>query len=368
MRQRVSSIVPGLSHRRPVAPHHLDDLPLAVRLAQGERELERLIARPDLESWRRSHPFECGTLEAVVGDAITSAYGRGPDRDAAHRFLQRTLYRINRMMLFWYDDLRHYDNERSPYLHALRASIEGAWQAWERRQVPMEASDASWVASALRDRTVADIDPPPSASGRYFRDHAPLSAYRRLVAIGALDGLVEASQLSRTLGGVGHPVHGTLTRLLLEEYGGGRLARKHSSYFRTMLEALDLDTTPEAYLDVVPWEVLATINHSFLLSDRRRFFLRYVGGLLYTETAVPAAFRCYLAAARRLELRPDAMTYWELHIKEDARHGPWMLNEVALPLVGLYPGYAWEMILGYDQQRAMGARAGEATARAAATA
>jgi hypothetical protein len=154
----------------------------------------------------------------------------------------------------------------------------------------------------------------------------------------------------------------------LEEYGGGRPHRKHSTYFRTMLEALGMDTRPEAYFDVVPWETLATINHSFLLSDRRRLFLRYVGGLLYTETSVPAAFRCHLAAAQRLGLPAAAMTYWELHIKEDARHGPWMLDDVALPLAARYPDDAWELVLGYDQQRAMSARAGAATARACAAA
>jgi hypothetical protein len=135
-----------------------------------------------------------------------------------------------------------------------------------------------------------------------------------------------------------------------------------------MLEALDMRVTPEAYFDLVPWEVLACINQSFLLSDRKRHFLRYVGGLLYTETSVPAAFRCYQAAARRLGLPEAARRYWDLHITEDARHGPWMLEDVALPLVDRYPDDAWELLLGYDQQRRMSARASTATARAAAAA
>jgi hypothetical protein len=160
---------------------------------------------------------------------------------------------------------------------------------------------------------------------------APLPAYRRLVAIMSLDGLVEASQLSRTLGGVSNDIHATMTRLLLEEYGGGRPARKHSAFFRAMLQSLEMCDDAEAYFDLVPWEVLAGINHSFLLSDRKRHFLRYVGGLLYTEVSVPSAFRAYRAAATRLGLPPEAMSYWDLHIKEDARHGPWMLNDVAIP-------------------------------------
>jgi hypothetical protein len=66
-----------------------------------------------------------------------------------------------------------------------------------------------------------------------------------------------------------------------------------------------------------------------------------------------------------LGLPPDAMTYWDLHIKEDARHGPWMLDDVAIPLAERYPDDAWELLLGYDQQERLSARAAAAVARAA---
>ncbi len=328
--------------------------------------LAQLIEQPDLDRVIQRDVAARSRIDVAVETAVHHAYETAAGSDAAHTFLQRVLYRINRLMLFWFDDLRRYENDRSAYLHGVRAGIEHAWQAWELRQLPPPSLAVAGVAEALRSRAAADVDPPPSAAGRWFRDVATASAYRRLLEIASLDALVEASQLSRTLGGVGHPVHGTLTRLLLEEYGGGRLARKHSTHFRSMLEALGMETRPEAYFDVVPWTVLAGINHSFLLSDRRRLFLRYVGGLLHTETSVPAAFRCFLAAGRRLGLPPEATAYWELHIKEDARHGPWMLNDAALPLAERYPDDAWELVLGYDQQRAMSARAASATMRACA--
>jgi hypothetical protein len=110
--------------------------------------------------------------------------------------------------------------------------------------------------------------------------------------------------------------------------------------------------------------VLAAINHSFLLSERKRFYLRYVGGLLYTEISVPAAFDNYRAAAERLKLSEAARSYWELHIREDKRHGQWMLHDVALPLAARYPAEAWELLLGYDQQKSISDRAGAAVAAA----
>jgi len=92
--------------------------------------------------------------------------------------------------------------------------------------------------------------------------------------------------------------------------------------------------------------------------------LRYVGGLLYTEISVPAAFNSHRLAAERLGMSEKARGYWDLHIKEDERHGRWMLNDVALPLARMYPRNASELILGYDQQKFMSERAGKATAKA----
>lgn len=336
--------------------------------AGADGALSTLLEREDLDAWRVRFPRGTRAFERTIEAAMSAAFVHGGGDSDAHLLLQRVLYRINRQQLFWYDRLDAYRNERSPYLLGLRDHVETAWQRWEADELELCALDRGDVIGALRERAARDVAPPPSVGGSWFREHAELPAYRRLLEIASLDALVEASQLSRTLGGVSNPIHATMTRLLVEEYGGGRPARKHSTFFRTMLETLGMDATPEAHLDVVPWPVLATINHSFLLSDRKRFFLRYVGGLLYTEVSVPAAFAAYRDAALRLGLPSEAMAYWVLHIKEDARHGPWMLNEVAIPLAERYPDQAWELLFGYDQQRYMSARAGEAVARAAAEA
>jgi len=49
-----------------------------------------------------------------------------------------------------------------------------------------------------------------------------------------------------------------------------------------------------------------------------------------------------------------------LHIREDERHGQWMLDQVALPLAAQYPNQAWELVLGYNQEKLMSDRAGVA--------
>lgn len=336
----------------------------SVNYDRAEQEFIHLLETEDLDNKLLTGLVSASEFEKALSVAIEAAYTREPGDDAAHRFLQRILYRINRLKLFWYDDLRHYINERSLYLAKIRDRIEEIWQQWEMAQLDLESYKGLDLKQALIERTDADVDPPASEDNLYVRDRLTEAGYRRLVAIASLDGLVEASQLSRTLGGVANEVHSVLTRLLVEEYGAGRLGRKHSSYFTKMLEELGMDTEPEAYFDLVPWQVLAILNHSFLMTERKRHFLRYVGGLLYGELTVPAAFRYYKAAGERLGFSEDGMSYWNLHIKVDELHGRWMIDDVALPLVDQYPEDAWEIVWGYDQQRQMSDRAGAAVAKA----
>jgi hypothetical protein len=41
----------------------------------------------------------------------------------------------------------------------------------------------------------------------------------------------------------------------IQEYGNGRLPKKHSTFFASMMRELNLSDEPEAYLDTVPWQV-----------------------------------------------------------------------------------------------------------------
>ncbi len=341
----------------------LKDQLTASEYIQTEQEFAALVELVDLDQRLLDQPSIVSHFEVALATAIAAAYEHSPSSEPAHSFLQRVLYRINRLKLFWYDDLRHYTNERSPYLQQVRDQIEAAWQAWELAQLDVSAMQQEDVEQALTERATADLNPPLSADSHYLQSEMTQRGYCHLLAIASFDGLVEGSRLSRILGGAANEIQCMLTRVLMEEYGGGRLARKHSTFFAQMLSEFGLSTEPEAYFDLVPWEVLACANQNFLLTERKRYFLRYNGGLTYFEVAGPAAYRNYLAAAQRLGLSEAAMGYWELHIREDERHGQWMLQDVALPLAKRYPADAWELILGYDQEKLMGDRAGAAVVR-----
>lgn len=332
-------------------------------LGEVEDQFVQLLNLDNLDEQIRDKPSLTEALEIAIEEAVADAYESDGNSNHCHLFLQRILYRINRMKLFWYDNLSNYQNESSPYLSGIRNRIEFAWHEWEREQLRAYGLKDENVETGLRERTEVDLEPKPTESDIYFQNNMTEKGYRCLLAIASLDGLVEASQLSRMIGGVGNEVQSMLTRLLIEEYGAGRLQRKHSSYFSEMLLELGMDLEPEAYFYLVPWQVLANINHSFYLCDRNRHFLRYIGGLLYTEISVPYAFNNYTVCAERLNLSEKAKGYWDLHIKVDKMHGQWMLNDVAIPLIDDYKDFAWEMLLGYDQQKFISSRAGQAVVR-----
>ncbi|MFN6516189.1 MAG: iron-containing redox enzyme family protein [Nostoc sp. CreGUA01] len=330
---------------------------------RAEQQFIELLAMENLDSQLDIKPRKANEFQQTLSMAIDAAYGNDRSDEQAHLFLQRILYRINRLNLFWYDDLHNYTNERSLYLYSCRDQIETAWQKWELAQLDLAALQQLDVKQALIKRASADLDPLLSPNSRYIREEMTEIGYRHLLAIASFDGLVEASRLSRVLGGAANEVQCTLVRVLLEEYGNGRLSRKHSTFFAQMLAEFGMNTQPEGYFDLVPWEVLACANHNFLMTERKRYFLRYSGALTYFEVAGPAVYRNYLTAAQRLGLSDAAMGYWELHIREDERHGSWMLDDVALPLAERYPNDAWELVLGYDQEKIMGDRAASAVVR-----
>lgn len=332
-----------------------------VQYDRIEQEFIEILELENLDQKVALEPQIVADFETAVSTAIHAAYQQNDD--AAHLFLQRVLYRINRLKFFWYDDLRRYTNERSLYLQKIVQEIEAAWEEWEFADLDVAALQAENVRQGLIDRVAVDKNAPMSEDGRYIAEQVTKVGYRQLVAIGSLDGLVEASQFSRTLAGASNEIHAILTRVLIDEYGAGRLPRKHSSHYTTMLTELGLKTETEAYFDLVPWESLAATNYGFIMSECKRHFLRYIGGLLYFEVVVPGGFSSYQAAGERLGLSPKAMAYWDLHIRVDEIHARWMLNDVALPLIERYPAYAWELLLGYDQQRLIGPRAGAAIAR-----
>src|SRR5687767_7656577 len=87
---------------------------------KAEVHFSALIVRDDLDQEILSCPAITRDFEQALDFALRNAFSSGPSTNDAHLFLQRVLYRINRLKFFWYDDLDNYKNERSDYLRQVR--------------------------------------------------------------------------------------------------------------------------------------------------------------------------------------------------------------------------------------------------------
>lgn len=337
-----------------------EDLHAAVSGCARQAGLDERAAR---------EPEWTDALRARLSQVSEQAWAvEGPPEDVARAPLrldtQRALYAINRLRLYWCDDPGAYENERSRVLADFQDLLEAPWQRWLAQHIPKDELESRDPASALGNWAKRDLTPRPTPDGDWIAEEMSEDGYRRLLEIVSLNALAESSQLSRAVGGAASPVQSMMFRILMEEYGAGRLEKKHSSYFARMLEAQGMSKSPEEYLLRVPWEVLSAINHSFYLAENKRFYLRFCGAFTYTELSTPVSFARYARAAARLGFTDGKSDYWSLHVREDARHGPWMLEQVALPLLSQFPERRRDVLFGYAQQRSVEKMAGAAVARA----
>lgn len=287
--------------------------------------------------------------------------------DESHLCLQKIMYRINRLKMFWLDNFSNYKNETSMFINDIRNRIEKRWQEWELSQLKVnEISNIKDIKSYLFDMCSNDLnDKSASPHQIYISEEMQLEGYKKVLEIFSMDALAEASWLAWSLGGQVSQTQLTLSRIFIEEYGNGKLQHKHSTYFKNMLEELNMEISPEYYIDSVTWEFLATINHFFMMANWKQLYLRFIGSFLYMELNTPNGFYFYDEATKRLGVNNVGKTYWNVHIIEDKRHGEWMLNEAALPMIEEYPEQAWEIILGYEQQKSISRRSGISVAKAA---
>ncbi|MFT3928533.1 MAG: iron-containing redox enzyme family protein [Myxococcales bacterium] len=328
-------------------------VPTLLDSTSPHQVIRALIHTRNLDEEMAQRPNQRAALVARFHQLSRRAWSDPGERERCRLEAQRCLYELNRLRLYWGDDPNRYANEESLVLAELRMTLESHWANWlARRGTPGEV-DTRDAAASLRLWAERDSAAAGSPMDRYFADDLQLGGYRRLLEIGSLAGLVEASQLARAIGGAPNGVQAALARIFVEEYGAGRLAKKHSSYFARMLEEQELSSRPEAYFEEAPWEILATINHGFYLAENKRHYLRFCGAYTYAELATPAAYWAYAQAARRLGVSNGDDDYWSLHLREDGRHGRWMLEDVALPLLTRFPERRHEVLQGYLEQRVL---------------
>jgi hypothetical protein len=335
-----------------------------IGFSEAEQKLTELLQAYQLDNIVNPDDSSTDWLEQAVTEAIAKGFApilSTTDRKTsgshlAHQFLQRMMYQIN--VLQWFSADRC-----SSELKAWRDRIESVWQKWELLNLDIAAIQKLDVVSALHDRVGKDATPPLSENIRLLRTQITEAGYKQLVAVIAIESRMAMHLLSHDASAQRIEPSSPLAALLLKEYGGDRFNPAQFSLYHDMLTTLDMNPEPEGYLELAPWELLAMVNQSCLQVRKLDHFLCYIGGLLYSETSIPARLGDYRVAAKRLNLPAAAMHYWEHEISVSIRHAHSLLENVILPLVAQYPTEAWKLVLGYDQQKKMSNRAYAAIAR-----
>jgi Iron-containing redox enzyme len=202
---------------------------------------------------------------------------------------------------------------------------------------------ASTMDLALRE--VIDADDAPSLS-RHLEREGTLDQVLEFVVHRSAYQLKEADPHAWAIPRLEGPPKAALVEIQADEYGGGRPERVHAELFAVTMEALGLDRTYGAYVDLVPGVTLATVNLMSLLGLHRRLRGAIVGHLAVFEMTSSVPNRRYANGLRRLGFDERATDFFDEHVTADAVHENVAAVDLAGGLVRREPALAGQVLWG----------------------
>ncbi|SDZ58457.1 Iron-containing redox enzyme [Pseudomonas salomonii] len=151
----------------------------------------------------------------------------------------------------------------------------------------------------------------------------------------AVDFLPESSHMARFAKGDYGDAQSAVFRVLLDEFGYGKHATKHSTLFKSTLKSIGMLDNSHAYWNFYLTSSLLNNNYFHKLTRSPECFFEYVGAITYAENS----FGPYCGRVRNLLLQhfPDVdARYYTEHVHIDDFHGSMTLNEILLPLAERY--------------------------------
>ena len=141
-----------------------------------------------------------------------------------------------------------------------------------------------------------------------------------------------------------------------DEYGDGLPGESHAELFAVTMDALGLDTSYGAYVDVLPGTTLATVNLVSMFGLHRRLRGALVGHLAGFEMTSVGPMGRYSRALRRLGLSSDARRFYDVHVEADVVHGVVASSRMAAGLVRQEPDLGPDILFGAQALSAVEAR------------
>ena len=234
--------------------------------------------------------------------------------------------------------------EWDPSLLSLRGTLEGQFERALLAAVPIADEQIGPGEIDLALREIAQQE--GSALSTYLQRECTLAQFREFTVHRSAYQLKEADPHSWALPRLTGAPKGALVEIQADEYGGGRPEWIHAELFARAMEALGLDPTYGAYLELIPGVTLATVNQMSLFGLHRRLLGAIVGHLALFEMTSSIPNRRSADGLRRLGLRGDATLFFDEHVEADAVHENLAAVDLAGGLVRQDPGASGYVLWG----------------------
>jgi hypothetical protein len=315
--------------------------------------------------------IEVQSCQLAARSGVLPIYDLRMDGDALGGAPQRTRYAKHQALLRSYQGryvllpdtapsgsivetlMQRYDPRAMHALDALRPDLE------DELVSPILQTAAALVAGVDARSYVDTLLPairsaPPSTFLAYLdtsphREHH----YRNFLIQSSADLLAEASASALgVIGEFGAP-QSALFRILIDEFGYGEHAKKHSQLFRKTMSGFGLNTEYNAYWPLWDTPALAVHNTIHCLFQSPRHFFKQVGFLLFAETAYQHSTGEHFRYLKKHHPTVDG-TYFGEHAHIDIHHTRMVVEEVVAPLVDKFGTEAGhEILTGAEATRAV---------------
>jgi Iron-containing redox enzyme len=208
--------------------------------------------------------------------------------------------------------------EWAPSLLRFRAELEDCFEEAVLGAVPLRDGFTPAAQVDLALRAIAEEE--GSSLSAYIRTSATTAEALEFLVHRSAYQLKEADPHSWAIPRLFGPPKAALIEIQSDEYGGGRAEWVHAELFARAMQAVGLDSSYGAYLDVIPASTLATVNLMSLFGLHRRLRGALVGQLALFEMTSSIPNRRYADGLRRLGFDGDATLFFDEHVEADAVH------------------------------------------------
>lgn len=164
----------------------------------------------------------------------------------------------------------------------------------------------------------------------------PQRAARMWLVQFAPDFLSEASPMIRNVLGSYGDYQSEWFKIIIDEYGYGVHATKHSKLFEDTLRSVGLCTDIHHYWQYYLTSSLMVNNYFHYLGKNHELFFRYLGALYYTETTLVGFCRRAADLLTKVFGVDVDVTYFTEHVHIDSHHSRMALEKLILPIVDTY--------------------------------